>query len=175
MDWTTPPVDQPLWSPAGETPAGLGPPSPIGTTPEPSRSPGGYPALGGLRRTIATAFLAVGLLVVGGVAVVNAADPAGSAAPGATTQPSTGSGNGSAPGAGSPQAPNGAGPNRQGPKGAAPGGSHRPRLPEHGRQWLRERGLGRPDRSELSDGAVDDRRAVDLQPVAAERGARRVP
>jgi hypothetical protein len=122
MDWTTPPADQPIWSPAGETPAGLGAASPIGTTPDPSRSTWSHPALGGLRRTIATALLAVGLLVVGGVAVVNAADPVGSAAPGATTQPSTGSGQGTAPGAGSPQAPNGGGPNRQAPNGAAPGG-----------------------------------------------------
>jgi hypothetical protein len=54
-------------------------------------------ALGGIRRGIATGLLAVGLLVVGGVAVVSAADPSG--APSATTLPSGGTGdtNGVAP------------------------------------------------------------------------------
>jgi hypothetical protein len=47
-------------------------------------------ALGGIRRGIATGLLAVGLLVVGGVTVVSAADPSG--APSATTHPSGGTG-----------------------------------------------------------------------------------
>ncbi len=125
MDWTTPPEDQPIWSPAGDQPVGSWASSPAGTTPQPSEtpSPSIRPRLGGIRRTVATAFLAVGLLIVGGVAVVNAADPSGSAAPNATTQPSTGSGNGAAPGSGSPrQAPNGAAPNGQAPNGGAPSG-----------------------------------------------------
>jgi hypothetical protein len=42
-------------------------------------------ALGGARRSIATALLAAGLLIVGGVAVVNAADPSPTPS---TTQPS---------------------------------------------------------------------------------------
>jgi len=70
---------------------------------EPSQS------LGGIRRVAATALLAVGLLVVGGVTVVNAADPAGSPAPNATTQPS---GGGTAPG--------GTAPNGTQPQGGAP-------------------------------------------------------
>lgn len=53
---------------------------------------GGRPLLGGARRTVATALLAVGLLTVGGAAVVFAADPSASPAPNATTQPSTGGG-----------------------------------------------------------------------------------
>jgi hypothetical protein len=48
---------------------------------------------GGARRGIATALLAVGLLVVGGVAAVNAADPSASPAPNAT-QPSDGGSSG---------------------------------------------------------------------------------
>jgi hypothetical protein len=44
---------------------------------------------GGLRRGIATAFLAAGLLVVGGAAAVSAADPSASPSPNATTTPST--------------------------------------------------------------------------------------
>jgi hypothetical protein len=64
---------------------------------------------GGLRRGIATAALAVGLLVVGGTAVVLAADPSASPAPGATTQPSTGSRGSTRPNGGAPngQAPTG--------------------------------------------------------------------
>jgi len=62
---------------------------------------GGRPLLSGARRTVATALLAVGLLTVGGAAVVFAADPSASPAPNATTQPSTGGGtarpNGQAP------------------------------------------------------------------------------
>jgi hypothetical protein len=43
---------------------------------------------GGARRGIATALLATGLLLVGGVAAVSAADPSASPAPSATDQPS---------------------------------------------------------------------------------------
>ena len=50
------------------------------------------PFLGGARRTVATALLAVGLLTVGGAAVVFAADPSATPAPNATAQPSTGGG-----------------------------------------------------------------------------------
>ncbi|HEX5823749.1 MAG TPA: hypothetical protein VFY18_04740 [Candidatus Limnocylindrales bacterium] len=77
MNWN----DQPAWEPAQPSPAEpatLAPPSP------PS------PAFGGIRRTIATAALAVGLLVVGGTAVVLAADPSATPAPSATTAPSGG-------------------------------------------------------------------------------------
>ena len=45
------------------------------------------PTVGGGRRSIATALLAAGLLIVGGVAVVNAADPSPTPTP-STTQPS---------------------------------------------------------------------------------------
>ena len=41
----------------------------------------------GMRRGIATALLAGGLLIVGGVAAVSAADPSASPAPNATSQP----------------------------------------------------------------------------------------
>ena len=88
MDWN----DQPATQPA---------PTPLVAATE-SRS-----AFGGMKRTAATALLAVGLLVVGGVAAVNAADPSTSPAPSAaTTQPSTGTngtGNGNAAPGGSTQ------------------------------------------------------------------------
>ena len=78
MDWTQPPA----WEPAQPPPAQPAPEPPTGSS----------PVLGGVRRTIATVVLAVGLLIVGGSAVVMAADPSASPAPNATTQPSTGSG-----------------------------------------------------------------------------------
>src|SRR6202008_2158435 len=53
----------------------------------PAAAPEGRTAFGGMKRTVATAMLAVGLLVVGGVAVVNAADPSASPAPTTTTRP----------------------------------------------------------------------------------------
>ncbi len=58
----------------------------------PTTDAGGRSLLGGARRTMATALLAVGLLTVGGAAVVFAADPSATPAPNATTQPSTGGG-----------------------------------------------------------------------------------
>ena len=92
MDWSDQPATpaQPQPSPFATAPSS---PAPADGPAEPS----GRSVLGGTRRTIATALLAVGLLTVGGAAVVFAADPAASAAPNATTQPSTGAG-GAAPG-----------------------------------------------------------------------------
>ncbi len=57
---------------------------------QPAQAPPPDRTIGGLRRGIVTAVLAVGLLVVGGAAAVTAAspDPSASAAPNATTQPS---------------------------------------------------------------------------------------
>jgi hypothetical protein len=63
--------------------------APAQPEPAPAAS-GGHTILGPARRTIATLLLAVGLLAVGGVAVVFAADPSATPAPSATTQPSTG-------------------------------------------------------------------------------------
>ncbi len=53
----------------------------------------------GIRRAIAPALLAAGLLAVGGVAAVNAASPAPTTtpAPAATSSPSTGSGGSTTP------------------------------------------------------------------------------
>jgi hypothetical protein len=55
-----------------------------------SAAPPSVPApnrLGGGRRGLATAMLAAGLLIIGGVAAVSAADPSASSAPDATSQP----------------------------------------------------------------------------------------
>src|SRR4051794_33019061 len=111
MDWTTPPGDQPLWSPPEPAAESSSAPSRLDKGPTPR------PFLGGVRRTIGTALLAVGLLAVGGVAVVNAADPSASPTPNATTQPSTGAGgsNGTAP-------DGSARPGRPAPNGQAPSG-----------------------------------------------------
>jgi hypothetical protein len=51
----------------------------------------GRPAMTGVRKGLATALLAAGLLVVGGVAIVNAADPSASPAP-SQASPDGGSG-----------------------------------------------------------------------------------
>ena len=56
-------------------------------TTQPPPSGGAYQ---GAKRSIATALLAIGLLVVGGSAVAFAADPSPSEAPAATTAPTTG-------------------------------------------------------------------------------------
>jgi hypothetical protein len=106
MTWS----DQPA-----PTPAPAFDPAPPGSTFSPSTPPAPRAAerwaTSGLRRNIATAVLAAGLLVVGGAAVVFAADPSPSSAP-STTQPS-GSGStqngssGSGSGSGQPAAPNG--------------------------------------------------------------------
>jgi hypothetical protein len=102
MDWSDQPAvpAQPLQpSPFASTPSFTPAPGP-GTSA--SVEAGGRPLLGGARRTVATALLAVGLLTVGGAAVVFAADPSATPAPNATTQPSTGGGttrpNGQTPG-----------------------------------------------------------------------------
>jgi hypothetical protein len=57
------------------------------------------------QRTVASALLAVGLLTVGGVAIVNAAspDPSASTAPSATSNPSGGTGNEGSGGSGGSQ------------------------------------------------------------------------
>ena len=102
MDWSDQPAGpaqpsqpSPFAAPASFTPPpGHGSAAPV--------EAGGRSLLSGTRRTVATALLAVGLLTVGGVAVVFAADPSATPAPNATTQPSTGGGttrpNGQAPG-----------------------------------------------------------------------------
>ena len=92
MDWSDQPAvpaqpsqPSPFAAPASFTPApGHGSVAPGET--------GGRSLLSGTRRTVATALLAVGLLTVGGAAVVFAADPSASPTPNATTQPSTGGG-----------------------------------------------------------------------------------
>jgi membrane-associated phospholipid phosphatase len=79
MDWN----EHPAWSPG---------PLPAEPANMPPVKPASSPTFGGLRRTIATAALTVGLLVVGGTAVVLAADPSASPAAnasGGTTQPRT--------------------------------------------------------------------------------------
>jgi hypothetical protein len=129
MDWSDQPAvpaqplqpASPFASPASYSPApGLGSAAPAAS--------GGRPLLGGARRTVATALLAVGLLTVGGAAVVFAADPSATPAPNATTQPSTGGGttrpNGQAPaGHNAADCPNMGG---SGGSGTAPGSSAAP-------------------------------------------------
>jgi hypothetical protein len=81
----------------------------------------------GMRRGIATALLAGGLLIVGGVAAVSAADPSASPAPDATQQPAD-PGSSGTPGGAAPVAPDGARP--AAPDGTAPG--HRGNCPNDG-------------------------------------------
>jgi hypothetical protein len=75
------------------------PPAPMAPAPStpPDPTPGGH-RLSGPRRALATALLSLGLVVVGGAAVVMAADPSPSTAPtpDATTAPANG-GSGTAP------------------------------------------------------------------------------
>ena len=96
----------------------------------PAAAPEGRTAFGGVKRTVATAMLAVVLLVVGGVAVVNAADPSASAAPNATTQPngSSGTGNGgtTTPGSGAPRSHTGGNCPNMGGSGSGSGSSSAP-------------------------------------------------
>jgi hypothetical protein len=80
MSWNDLPASEPAQHPPAWEPASY--------TPPPASAPA--PSFGGIRRTIATAALAVGLLVLGGTAVVLAADPSASPAPAATTAPSGG-------------------------------------------------------------------------------------
>ena len=67
----------------------------------------------GMRRGIATALLAGGLLIVGGVAAVSAADPSASPAPDATQQPAD-PGSSETPGGAAPAAPDGTTPGHRG-------------------------------------------------------------
>jgi hypothetical protein len=92
MDWSDQPAvpaypsqPSPFASTAAFTPLpGTGSAAPAET--------GSHSILSGTRRTVASVVLAVGLLTVGGAAVVFAADPSATPAPSATTQPSTGGG-----------------------------------------------------------------------------------
>jgi hypothetical protein len=90
--------------------------------PEPTAS---RPFLGGARRGIATALLAAGLLIVGGVAAVNAADPSPSpsatqpSSPGTSGQPANPNQNGTHKG----NCPN------MGGSGSGSGGSSAPTTP----------------------------------------------
>jgi hypothetical protein len=108
MDWSDQPATQPAHSPPG-SPFAAPEPVPPAAAPDPSDGRG-RSHLGGPRRTIATALLAVGLLTAGGVAVVFAADPSASPAPSGAAAPST-DGNGATPGTGTtrPQRQGGAG------------------------------------------------------------------
>jgi len=89
---------------------------PVSTTRVDARPSGGL----SLRRGIATALLATGLLVLGGAAVVNAADPSTSPAPSQATSPD---GSGTAPSQTDPsQSGSGTQPDTQG--GSRHGGAH---------------------------------------------------
>ena len=131
MDWSDEPAvpahpSQP--SPFASTAAYTPPPGTGSATPVES---GNRSVLSGTRRTVASIVLAVGLLTVGGAAVVFAADPSATPAPNATTQPSTGGGT-TRPSGQAPKAHNGAdcpnmgGSNGSGGSGTAPGSSAAP-------------------------------------------------
>ncbi len=116
MTWSDQPANQPAHSPpasspfAAPDPAANDPAVPASFSPAPTPASAerrGRPFLGGARRTIATALLAVGLLTVGGVAVVFAADPSASPAPSGAAAPAT-DGNGTAPSSGTNRAQRGA-------------------------------------------------------------------
>jgi hypothetical protein len=79
------------------------PAQPVGWSTPPAPPAAQRSATSGLRRNIATAVLAAGLLVVGGAAVAFAADPAGSPAPSATTPSGGGSTQPAAPNGGTQQ------------------------------------------------------------------------
>ena len=83
--WGAPEPPPPAWDPA---PSAWESAQPMPA--EPATPSGPTPAFGGVRRTIATAALAIGLLVVGGTAVALAADPSASPDPSASTAPSAG-------------------------------------------------------------------------------------
>lgn len=131
MDWSDQPAVPahpsqrlPFASTAAYTP-------PPGTGSAAPAESGSRSILSGTRRTVASVVLAVGLLTVGGAAVVFAADPSATPAPNATTQPSTGGGttlpSGQAPkthtGA---DCPNMGGSSGSGGSGTAPGSSAAP-------------------------------------------------
>lgn len=118
MDWTDQPAHSPATEPQGREwwpPADTSPsPGSSQATPSPSRGGSAFPRV---RRTVATALLAVGLLTVGGVAAVFAADPGTSPAPSASSQPADGGSVTPTPGTRGQQPPgprNGAAPNGQG-------------------------------------------------------------
>jgi hypothetical protein len=124
MDWSDPPAGTPASFSPPPAWAGSAAPTPAPPAALPS------PTLGGARRLVATAVLAVGLLGVGGAAVVFAADPSASPAPSAGTQtpPGTSGGGSVAPTTpGNGGAPKGTGhakgdcPNMGGSGGTAPG------------------------------------------------------
>ena len=104
------------------------PPAPLAPAPAPTPGPSSNaPRLSGPRRAIATAVLSVGLLALGGAAVVLAADPSPgtTTTPNATTAPANG-GSGTAPSAPTtPGAPGTRPQHGQGAKGDCPnmGGS----------------------------------------------------
>jgi len=136
MDWT----DQPAGAPAPATPPSWSPPAApsVGTTQPAAAS--STPSLGGAKRLVATAVLAVGLLGVGGAAVAFAADPSATPAPssGNQSQPAQPGTNGGGTAPMTPgarpngQAPSGTGhakgdcPNMGGSGGAAPNGPAAP-------------------------------------------------
>jgi hypothetical protein len=97
-------------------------------TPAPTTSEPRRPAFSGPRRLVATTVLAVGLLGVGGAAVVFAADPSGSPAPSATVPSDSGGATDHGNWTTRPQrqGPHGGAPMGAAPNGAAPNGaSHR--------------------------------------------------
>lgn len=133
MNWTDQPASQPPDAFPGTT--GRSVETPTASPTSDRRSP-----LPSLKRTAATALLAVGLLGVGGAAVVFAADPGTSPAPSATA-PSTGGSGGTtqpaAPGTGA--APNGQAPGHgrgncpnKGDAGSGSQGSSAPSTPSNG-------------------------------------------
>lgn len=117
MNWSDQPAGQPAHAPppgslfatsdpgvpTSSSSASFSPAAATVSADRPGRS-----VLGGARRTIATALLAVGLLTVGGVAVVFAADPSATPAPSGAAAPST-NGSGTTPSTGTNRAPRGGG------------------------------------------------------------------
>ena len=79
-------------------------PAPAWPEPQSATTPGPGRA-SGWRRTVASALLAIGLLTVGGVAIVNAAspDPSASTAPSASSNPSGATGTQGSGGSGGTQ------------------------------------------------------------------------
>jgi hypothetical protein len=87
---------------------------------QPAQAPPAPRAVTGIRRGLVTAILAAGLLGVGGAAAVMAASPDPSAAPNATTRPST---NGGAPSGTAAPHHMGNCPNMGGSRGSSPNGT----------------------------------------------------
>lgn len=128
MDWSDQPAVPAQPSPLASTAAYTPPPGTDSATPVET---GSRSILSGTRRTVASVVLAVGLLTVGGAAVVFAADPSATPTPNATTQPSTGGGT-TRPSGQAPKTHNGAdcpnmgGSSGSGGSGTAPGSSAAP-------------------------------------------------